>query len=81
MTREQIVREREALKAQFGSAYESLLGVLFEEDPEGLNFGVSSPKLTRLSNSHARWTANRVDRRRLAQNSRQSVGASRVPKL
>jgi hypothetical protein len=39
VTREQIVREREALKAQFGPAYESLLRVLFEEDAEGLNFG------------------------------------------
>lgn len=39
MTREQIDREREALKAQFGSAYDNLLRVLFEEDAEGLNFG------------------------------------------
>jgi hypothetical protein len=39
LTREQIVREREALKAQFGRAYEALLCLLFEEDPEGINFG------------------------------------------
>lgn len=38
-TREDIVREREALKIQFGPAYEALLSLLFEVDPEGLNFG------------------------------------------
>lgn len=38
-TREDILREREALKMQFGSAYNVLLGLLFQEDPEGINFG------------------------------------------
>ena len=39
ITREQIVRAREALRARFGSAYDDLLCLLFDEDPEGLNFG------------------------------------------
>jgi hypothetical protein len=38
-TRDQIAREREALKAHFGSAYDALLRLLFEDDPEGINFG------------------------------------------
>lgn len=41
-TLEGILREREALKTQFGSAYDALLGLLFEEDPEGINFGDNS---------------------------------------
>lgn len=39
ITRDDIVRERDALKAQFGSAYDALRALLFEEDPEGLNLG------------------------------------------
>jgi hypothetical protein len=39
LTREQLVRERAALRERFGSAYDDLVRLLFEEDPEGLNFG------------------------------------------
>lgn len=39
VTREQIVRERAALRERFGSAYDDLVRLLFDEDPEGLNFG------------------------------------------
>jgi hypothetical protein len=39
ITRDQIVREREALRDRFGSAYDDLLRLLFDEDPEGINFG------------------------------------------
>jgi hypothetical protein len=38
-TRDEIVRERTALRARYGAAYDQLLNLLFEEDPEGLNFG------------------------------------------
>ena len=38
-TREEIVRERAELRARFGTAYDHLLNLLFEEDPEGINFG------------------------------------------
>lgn len=38
-TRDDIVRETAELRARFGDAYDRLLNLLFEEDPEGLNFG------------------------------------------
>jgi hypothetical protein len=41
-TRDEIVREREALRQRFGTAYDRLLALLFEEDPEGINFGHNS---------------------------------------
>jgi len=38
-TRDEIVSERAALRVRYGTAYDQLLNLLFEEDPEGLNFG------------------------------------------
>lgn len=38
-TRDEVVRERAALRVRHGAAYDQLLNLLFNEDPEGLNFG------------------------------------------
>ena len=38
-TRDDIVRERAELRARFGTTYDGLLKLLFEEDPEGISFG------------------------------------------
>lgn len=39
ITRDDSVRERDALRTEFGPAYDTLRCLLFEEDPEGINFG------------------------------------------
>jgi hypothetical protein len=38
-TRDEILRETAALRARFGTAYDRLLTILFEEDPEGIDLG------------------------------------------
>jgi hypothetical protein len=38
-TRDDILRDITTLRARFGTAYDRLLKLLFEEDPEELNYG------------------------------------------